>query len=78
MPFPTDHYDPEAALMRKAFDAAWQEVGFALTRIGTDPTAVHTLMSVSIMAAVRDGERDPNELKELALEAIVKAYLTAK
>jgi len=31
MPFPTDHYDPETlALMRKAFDAAWQEVGFAL------------------------------------------------
>lgn len=37
MPFPADHYDPETlALMRKAFDAAWQEVSFALTRIGTD------------------------------------------
>jgi hypothetical protein len=30
-------------------------------------------MSVRIMAAVRDGERDPERLKELALEAVAKA-----
>jgi hypothetical protein len=31
-------------------------------------------MSVRIMTAVRDGERDPKRLKELALEAIAKVY----
>ena len=52
----------------------WEEVGFALARKGTDPTAVRTLMSVRIMAAVRYGERDPERLKELALEAVAKSY----
>jgi hypothetical protein len=32
------------------------------------------MMAVRIMAAVRDGERDPERLKELALEAIAKPY----
>ena len=70
MPFPTDGFDTETlALMR-----TWEEVGFALARKGTDPTAVRTLMSVRIMAAVRDGERDPERLKELALDALKDAY----
>ena len=75
MPFPTEGFDAETlALMRKAFDAAWEEVGFALAMRNVEPTAIRTLMSVRIMAAVRDGERDPDELKELALEAVAKAY----
>jgi hypothetical protein len=75
MPFPTDHFDAETlALMRKAFDAVWEEVGFALARKVTHPTAIRILMSVRIMAAVRDGERDPERLTELALEAVAKAY----
>jgi len=75
MPFPAEHFDAETlALMRKAFDAAWEEIGFALARKGTDPTAVRTLMSARIMAAVRDGERDPDRLTELALGAVAKAY----
>ena len=41
-----------------------------MARKGTDPTAVCTLMSVRIMAAVRDGERDPERLKELVLQVI--------
>jgi hypothetical protein len=75
MIFPTDAYDPETlALMTKAFDAAWEEVGFALARGDSDPNAIRSLMAIRIMAAVRDGERDPERLKELALEAIAKAY----
>lgn len=75
MPFPTDGFDAETlALMRKAFDAAWEEVGFALVRSDTDPTAVRALMFVRLMTAVRDGERDPERLRELALEAVAKAY----
>jgi hypothetical protein len=74
MPFPTDHFDAKTlALMRKAFDAAWEEVAFALARKDANPNAVRILMSVRIMAAVRDGERDPERITELALEAVVKA-----
>ncbi len=60
--------------MASAFDAAWDEVEFALASNTFDSTGVRTLMSVRIMAAVRDGERDPQRLKELALEAIANAY----
>lgn len=76
MPFPTDHFDADTlALMTKAFDAAWEEIGFALAMQDVvEPMAIRTLMSVRIMTAVRDGERDPDELKELALEAVAKAY----
>ncbi len=67
--------DPETLnLMSMAFDAAWNEVGFALAVRDAKPTAIRTLMSVRIMTAVRDGERDPDRLKELALEAIAKVY----
>ena len=75
MPFPADQFDAETlALMGKAFDAAWEEVGFALARKDTDPTAVRTLMSIRIITAVRDGERDPERLTELALDAVAGAY----
>ena len=61
-------------LMSGAFDAAWEEVGFALASKHDNATALHKLMAVRIMAAVRDGERDPERLKEIALDAIAKAY----
>ncbi len=67
-----DFFDPETLnLMSRAFDAAWNEVGIASR---AEPTAIRTLMSVRIMTAVRDGQRNPERLKELALEAIAKAY----
>ena len=70
-PFGKDGFDPETlAIMTKAFDAAWEEVGFSLAMRDVDPTAVRTMMSVRIMAAVRNGERDPERLKELALQAV--------
>ena len=75
MPFPRDCFDPETlGLMTKAFDAAWEEVGFALVNEDVTPTALRQKMAVRIMVAVRDGERDPERLKELALDAIAQAY----
>ena len=71
MPFPRDCYDPETlGLMTKAFDAAWEEVGFALVNEDVTSTALRQIMALRIMAAVRDGERDPERLKELALETV--------
>ena len=73
MEFPKDLYDPKTLdLMQWAFDTAWEEVEYALAGGKIDPTGLRTIMSVRIMAAVRDGERDPERLKEFALEAIAK------
>jgi len=75
MPFPKDCYDPETlGLMTKAFNAAWQEAEYALASSTFNPTGLRRLMALRIMAAVRDGEHDPERLKELALEAIGKGY----
>ena len=75
MEFPKDSYDPKTLdLMQWAFDTAWEEVEYALAGGKIDRTGLRTIMSVRIMAAVRDGERDPERLKEFALEAIAKAY----
>ena len=75
MIFPSDCFDAETLdLMGQAFDAAWEEVALALASNDDNPTALRTLMAVRIMAAVRDGERDLERLKELALDAIAKGY----
>jgi hypothetical protein len=75
MPFPSDCYDPKTlGRMTQAFDAAWEEAEYALASNNFDPAALRRLMALRIMAAVRDGERDPERLKELALDAIAKAY----
>ena len=60
--------------MQWAFDTAWEEVEYALAGSQIDRTGLRTIMSVRIMAAVRDGERDPERLKELALDAIAEVY----
>jgi len=73
MEFPKDLYDPKTLdLMQWAFDTAWEEVEYALAGGKIDPTGLRTIMSVRIMAAVRDGERDPERLKELAIEVTAK------
>ena len=46
-------------------DVAWDEVELVLASSTVDPMGLRTLMAVRIMAAVRDGERDPERLKEL-------------
>ncbi len=72
MPFPEGAYDRETlALMRQALDEAWNEAG-------TDPAfrpivnrgRIGALMALRIMAAVKNGERDPERLKLVALTAI--------
>jgi hypothetical protein len=75
MAFPVECFDPETLhLMSRALDAAWDEVELMLADNTVDPKGLRTVMAVRIMAAVRDGEHDPNRLKELALDPIAKAY----
>jgi hypothetical protein len=50
---PTSSFDAETLdLMSRAFEAAWEEVGFALANKDADLTALRTMMAVKIMAAV--------------------------
>ena len=75
MPFPRERYDAETLdLMSEALDAAWEEAEYALASESFDPAEVRRLMSIRIMAAVRDGEHDPALLKELALDEIARVY----
>ena len=75
MAFPRECYDLETLdLMARALDAAWDEVDLGGMSKVVDPPGLRTVMEVRIIAAVRAGERDPERLKELALEAIAKAY----
>ena len=60
--------------MNWAFHTAWEEVGLVLGIKDVNPTGPRTLMAIRIMTAVRNGERDPERLKELALEVIGGAY----
>ena len=71
MSFPDECYGPETLdLMTRALHAAWEEVGFALD----DRSSLRAVMALRIIAAVHDGECDLERLKELALDAVVKAY----
>jgi hypothetical protein len=75
MPFPRECYDLETLdLMTRALDAAWDDVELGGISKVVDPPGLRTVMEVRIMAAVRDGERDPERLKELALEPVAQSY----
>ena len=71
MPFSPAGYDAETrALMEAALEAAWAEVKGKTT----DSTGLRTILSLSILVAVRDGERDLSRLKTLALDKISDLY----
>jgi hypothetical protein len=66
--------EPEMLVLMRALDMAWDEVEFALASNDVDSECLRTIMAVSIMAGLRNGEHDLERLKELALEAIAKVY----
>ena len=65
---------PETVVLMRALDTAWDEVEFALARTDLDSTRLRTLMALAIAAAIREGERDLDRLKEIGLETIAAAY----
>ena len=69
MPFSGAAYDPETLdLLTRAFESAWGEI--ATTDAITDQAAVRTALAIRIMIAASGGERDPDQLKRLGLQAI--------
>jgi hypothetical protein len=62
------------ALMDAALEAAWAEFTAVTEGKTIDCSGLRTILSLSIMVAVRDGERDLSRLKRLALDNINGLY----
>jgi hypothetical protein len=66
-------FDPETVnLIAAVYNAAWQEIEAAAAKPMSlsQRTEASTALTRHIIAAVEAGERDPNELKRIALEAM--------
>lgn len=76
MPFSGGSYDTETlTLMTRSLDAAWSEVARAASNDpAVDCTGFRIIMALSIMTAIKDGERDPKQLRLLALGAVEDLY----
>jgi hypothetical protein len=69
--FAVASYDPETLkVATDAFDAAWAEYRALLLIEPVDVATTRSVMARRIMAALGEGERDPAELKWIALGAI--------
>ena len=71
MPISDEHFDPETLnLLSRIFDEAWHIVQTRVTLQPDDVTALRTKIAIRLIAAARDGERDPDRLRSLALRSI--------
>ena len=69
--FAITSYDPETLrVATEAFDEAWVEYQTLLRVEPIDTVATRSEIAKRIMAALDEGERDPAELKWIALGAI--------
>ena len=69
--FATASYDPETLqVATDAFDGAWVEYRALLLTEPVDAATTRAAMAKRIMAALDEGERDPAQLKWIALGAI--------
>jgi hypothetical protein len=68
---PAGSFDSETlTLLSRVFDEAWIETQLMLGTKPLDPTTIRSALATRIMAAAKDGERDPKRLKLIALRAI--------
>ena len=69
--FPSSSYDPETLnALTRAFDEAWIAVQGMVGRTPLDPNGLRSVLAKRIMAAAARGERDPKQLKLIAVGAI--------
>jgi hypothetical protein len=69
MTFPYKAYDPETlSVVGRAFDAAWREFRRTHCEPADRLEATRKMMALRVMAAANDGERDPQRLKQLAIQ----------
>jgi hypothetical protein len=72
MQLPPNSFDPDTvALMGRVCDDAWNEAQrwLSLAPIN-DPSFLRETLALRIIAAVAHGERDPQKLRLLALQAL--------
>ncbi len=72
MQLPPSSFDPETvALMGRVCDDAWSEAQswLSLAPVG-DATGFRAMLAPRVMAAVANGERDPQRLRLVALSAL--------
>jgi hypothetical protein len=75
MAFPRECYDAKTLdFMTHVLESAWRDVERLIHGRKLDYTALRTVMSVRIMAGVRDGDSDPEHLKQLAVKAIANVF----
>jgi hypothetical protein len=75
MAFPRECYDSQTLdFMTRVLESAWHDVETLTRGRNLDYTALHTVMSVRIMAGVRDGQSDPEYLKQLALKSVAYVF----
>jgi hypothetical protein len=72
MQLPPHSFDAETvALMGSVVDEAWEEAQSRLSLpTAADPSELRNLVAVRVMAAVAIGQKDPERLKAIALEAL--------
>ena len=71
MPFSERAYDPDdLALMTRVLDETWQAVLSKSVYRALDPTRTRHEMALRIMQAVDEGQRDPDDLRRVAMLAV--------
>jgi hypothetical protein len=72
MQLPPHSFEPElVALMGSVVDEAWEEAHCRLSfPDAVDLTGLRNLVALRVMAAVANGERDPERLRLMALAAL--------
>jgi hypothetical protein len=72
MQLPREAFDPDTvALMGRVCDDAWNDAQrwLSLGPMG-DPSSLRETLALRVIAAVAHGERDPQKLRLLALQAL--------
>ena len=62
--------DSATGLVDKATKASWEEALRQLGGLPSNPLPLWTILASRILRAVANGERDPQQLKRLALEGL--------
>ena len=71
MPFSGRAYDPDdLALMTRVLDETWQAVLSKSVYRALDPTQTRRAMALRILQAVDEGQRDPDDLRRVAMLAV--------
>ena len=68
-------YGPETLkVIGKAFDDAWSEIAPHFSQNGLQAQSARLKLARAVLSAAREDSRDPDELKNAALQVMAMAY----